>query len=106
MFSAMTEFLNIDILATIGILITAAFIGSKAFQRLGIPQVVGFIVVGTLCGTSFLNIIPSGGKSRIPLGVGISYYPLPGYKQLEVNPTCPKLFYRPGLRPPWVPILP
>jgi Kef-type K+ transport system membrane component KefB len=58
MFSTITEFLNIDILATIGILITAAFIGSKAFQRLGIPQVVGFIVVGTLCGTSFLNIIP------------------------------------------------
>jgi Kef-type K+ transport system membrane component KefB len=58
MFSTVTEFLNIDILATIGILITAAFIGSKAFQRLGIPQVVGFIVVGTLCGTSFLNIIP------------------------------------------------
>jgi Kef-type K+ transport system membrane component KefB len=54
----MIDFINLDILAIIGLLITAAFLGSKIFQRLGIPQVVGFIVVGTLCGTSFLNIIP------------------------------------------------
>jgi Kef-type K+ transport system membrane component KefB len=58
MFDTLSEFLTLDILAIIGILITAAFLGSKIFQRLGIPQVVGFIVVGTLCGTSFLNIIP------------------------------------------------
>jgi Kef-type K+ transport system membrane component KefB len=58
MFDNLTNFVNLDILSIIGILITVAFIGSKAFQRLGIPQVVGFIVVGTLCGTSFLNIIP------------------------------------------------
>lgn len=54
----MHDFIDLNILAIIGILITFTFIGSKAFQRLGIPQVVGFIVVGTLCGTSFLNIIP------------------------------------------------
>jgi Kef-type K+ transport system membrane component KefB len=54
----LNEFLSIDILSIIGILITVAFLGSKIFQRLGIPQVVGFIVVGTLCGSSFLNIIP------------------------------------------------
>jgi NhaP-type Na+/H+ or K+/H+ antiporter len=54
----MTDFINLDILAIIGLLITTAFLGSKIFQRLGIPQVVGFIVVGTLCGSSFLNIIP------------------------------------------------
>ena len=58
MFDNLTSFLNLDILSIIGILITVAFVGSKAFQRLGIPQVVGFIVVGTLCGSSFLNIIP------------------------------------------------
>jgi NhaP-type Na+/H+ or K+/H+ antiporter len=58
MFNTMTDFINLDILAIIGLLITTAFLGSKIFQRLGIPQVVGFIVVGTLCGSSFLNIIP------------------------------------------------
>jgi Kef-type K+ transport system membrane component KefB len=58
MFTSLDQFINLDILAIIGLLITAAFLGSKIFQRLGIPQVVGFIVVGTLCGSSFLNIIP------------------------------------------------
>jgi Kef-type K+ transport system membrane component KefB len=58
LFNTMIDFINLDILAIIGLLITAAFLGSKIFQRLGIPQVVGFIVVGMLCGTSFLNIIP------------------------------------------------
>jgi Kef-type K+ transport system membrane component KefB len=58
MFDNLHDILNLDILAIIGILIAVAFIGSKIFQRFGIPQVVGFIVVGTLCGNSFLNIIP------------------------------------------------
>ena len=58
MFTTMTDFINLDILATIGILIAAAFLGSKIFQRLGIPQVVGFIVMGTFLGSSFLNIVP------------------------------------------------
>lgn len=46
------------ILTTIGVLIAIAFLGSKAFQRLGIPQVVGFIVIGVLLGPSFFNIVP------------------------------------------------
>ncbi len=47
-----------NILAVIGLIIAVSFLGSKAFQRIGIPQVVGFIVIGVLLGTSFLNIIP------------------------------------------------
>ena len=58
MFTTMTDLINLDILATIGILIATAFLGSKIFQRLGIPQVVGFIVMGTFLGSSFLNIVP------------------------------------------------
>lgn len=58
----MLEFLGIhyepNIVAIIGLIIAASFLGSKAFQRLGIPQVVGFIVIGVLLGTSFLNVIP------------------------------------------------
>jgi Kef-type K+ transport system membrane component KefB len=45
-------------LAVIGLIIAAAFLGSKLFQRLGIPQVVGFIVMGVLLGTSFLKVVP------------------------------------------------
>ncbi len=47
-----------NILAVIGLIIAVSFLGSKTFQRFGIPQVVGFIVIGVLMGTSFLNIIP------------------------------------------------
>lgn len=47
-----------SILTTIGLIIVTAFLGSKLFQRVGIPQVVGFIVVGVLLGNSFLNVVP------------------------------------------------
>ena len=51
-------FFKPDILTLIGLIITVAFLGSKVFQRLGSPQVVGFIVMGVILGTSFLNIVP------------------------------------------------
>jgi Kef-type K+ transport system membrane component KefB len=58
----MPQFLGItyepNILAIIGLIIAVSFLGSKIFQRLGIPQVVGFIVIGMMLGTSFLNVIP------------------------------------------------
>ncbi|MFQ5615820.1 MAG: cation:proton antiporter, partial [Anaerolineales bacterium] len=45
-------------LSMIGLLIAVAFLGSKIFQRFGIPQVVGFIAIGVLHGPSFLNVVP------------------------------------------------
>jgi Kef-type K+ transport system membrane component KefB len=58
----MTEILGIpyepNILTIIGLLIAVSFLGSKLFQRVGIPQVVGFIVVGVLLGPSFLHVVP------------------------------------------------
>ncbi|MFN2225046.1 MAG: cation:proton antiporter [Anaerolineae bacterium] len=58
----MTEILGIsyepNILTVIGLLIAVSFLGSKLFQRVGIPQVVGFIVVGVLLGPSFLRLVP------------------------------------------------
>ena len=50
--------IELNSLAIIGMTIVAAYLGSKLVQRIGIPQVVGFIVAGLLLGTSFLNIIP------------------------------------------------
>lgn len=47
-----------NILIYIGLLLSLTFLGSKLFQHFGIPQVVGYIVLGTLLGSSFLNIIP------------------------------------------------
>jgi Kef-type K+ transport system membrane component KefB len=47
-----------NILTVIGVLIAVSFLGSKLFQRVGIPQVVGFIVIGVVLGPSLLNIVP------------------------------------------------
>jgi Kef-type K+ transport system membrane component KefB len=47
-----------NVLSTIGLLLIISYLGSKLFQRFGIPQVVGFIVLGVLHGPSFLNVIP------------------------------------------------
>ncbi len=66
---------NLDILAIIGIVIVLAYLGSKGLSRLGVPQVVGFILVGVVLGSSFLNIIPLsltkelGFVSEIALGL-------------------------------------
>ena len=58
LFDAFNDLLRLDILSIIGLVIVTSFLGSKLFQRFGIPQVVGFIVLGVLHGPSFLNVIP------------------------------------------------
>ncbi len=58
MFDALGIHYQPNIITIIGLLIAVVFLGSKLFQRFGIPQVVGYIVVGVLLGTSFLNIVP------------------------------------------------
>lgn len=45
-------------MAIIGLLIILAYLGSKIVQRIGIPQVVGFILIGVLLGSSCLHIVP------------------------------------------------
>jgi Kef-type K+ transport system membrane component KefB len=47
-----------NILTVVGLIIAVSFLGSKLFQRLGIPQVVGFIVIGVILGPSLLNVVP------------------------------------------------
>lgn len=47
-----------NILAVIGLVVATTFLGGKVFHRLGIPQVVGYIVTGLFLGTSVLNVVP------------------------------------------------
>jgi Kef-type K+ transport system membrane component KefB len=47
-----------NVLAVIGFIIAVSFLGSKLFQRVGVPQVVGFIVIGVILGPSALNAVP------------------------------------------------
>ncbi len=44
-------------LLLVGLAIAVGLGGGKGFQRLKIPQVVGYIIMGTLLGTSFLGIL-------------------------------------------------
>jgi Kef-type K+ transport system membrane component KefB len=57
-YKVFNEIIASNPLSTIGLLLIVSFLGSKVFQRFGIPQVVGFIVLGVLHGPSFLNVIP------------------------------------------------
>lgn len=50
--------LNLDVLGVIGVTSVAAYLAGQLIKRLGIPQVVGFVVMGALLGPSFLNFIP------------------------------------------------
>jgi Kef-type K+ transport system membrane component KefB len=57
-FETFNELITSNVLSTIGLLLIVSYLGSRLFQRFGIPQVVGFIVLGVLHGPSFLNVIP------------------------------------------------
>ena len=46
------------ILFVLGLIIAVGLAGGRLFQRFGIPQVVGYIVVGVVLGNSVLRILP------------------------------------------------
>ncbi len=57
-FETVNAFIQSHILASLGVFLAVVFLGSKIFTRFGVPQVVGFIVIGVLHGPSFLNVLP------------------------------------------------
>jgi len=54
---ATRDFSHLPILLVIGFAILAGTIGARIFQRLRIPQVVGYIAIGVLVGKSGLGVI-------------------------------------------------
>lgn len=48
---------HLDLLFVLGIAIFGGTVGARLFQKLRVPQVVGFIVVGILVGGSALNVV-------------------------------------------------
>jgi Kef-type K+ transport system membrane component KefB len=54
----MEHALSMDVLALIGATILCAFATGMIARKLGIPQVVGFIVTGTLLGSTLLDVMP------------------------------------------------
>jgi len=57
-FETFNQIITSNTLSTIGLLLIISFLGSKLFQHFGIPQVVGFIIIGLIHGPSVLNVIP------------------------------------------------
>jgi Kef-type K+ transport system membrane component KefB len=61
------------ILLSVGIMLVAGFLGGLAFDKLKLPKISGYIIVGVLLGPSLLNIIPETGSldiiTEIALGV-------------------------------------
>lgn len=48
---------HLNLILLLGIAAFGGTVGAKVFQRLRIPQVVGYIVIGLILGGSALNVI-------------------------------------------------
>lgn len=76
-----------QILVQIGLILVLAFLGSKIVQRIGIPQVVGFIVVGVVLGNSVLNFIPLDMVSDLSIiasiALGLIGFDMGGHLRLD-----------------------
>ncbi|MBU1078738.1 MAG: cation:proton antiporter, partial [Spirochaetes bacterium] len=105
---------NLNILILIGITLFGGTIGGRLFQKLKIPQVVGYIIIGILVGRSGLKIVNSHiisilepfsyfslgiigfmiGGGRIDFAstqdpVGDVWNPvIPVYSDFQINPTA------------------
>ena len=48
---------HLNTILVIGIAVFGGTIGAHLFQKLRIPQVVGYVVIGLIIGESFLNLV-------------------------------------------------
>ena len=79
---------HLNMILVLGISAFGGTVGAKVFQRLRIPQVVGYIVIGVLLGGSALNLITrEAGQSLSPFNVfalGIIGFMIGGELQYDV----------------------
>lgn len=64
---------HLNALFLLGLILFVGIIGARIFQKLRIPQVVGYIIAGILFGQSGLNIIS---KDIIEVLVTFNYFAL------------------------------
>jgi Kef-type K+ transport system membrane component KefB len=91
MAASLSEFIdwhNLPILLIIGFALFAGGVGAKLFQRLRIPQVVGYIVIGLLLGRSGLGLINEVAIGRMRLfnffALGVIGFMIGGELKLSV----------------------
>ena len=54
-----------NLLLAVGIMVVAGFLGGLALEKLKLPKITGYIIVGVLLGPSLLNIIPKETVGRL-----------------------------------------
>jgi Kef-type K+ transport system membrane component KefB len=87
---------HLNVILVLGIAVFGGTIGAKLFQRLRIPQVVGYIVIGVILGGSALNIIgPQVAESLSPFNIfalGIIGFMIGGELQYDIFKRYGKQF--------------
>ena len=56
-----------NLLLSVGIMIVAGFLGGLALEKLKLPKISGYIIVGALLSPSLLNIIPKETIGRLDI---------------------------------------
>ena len=56
-----------NLLLSVGIMIVAGFLGGLALEKLKLPKISGYIIVGALLSPSLLNIIPKATVGRLDI---------------------------------------
>lgn len=87
---------HLNLILVLGIAVFGGTIGAKLFQRLRIPQVVGYIVIGAILGGSALNVIgPRVAETLSPFNIfalGIIGFMIGGELQYDVFKQYGKQF--------------
>lgn len=50
---------SLNTITIIGFLVISSFLGSRLVKQVGVPQIVGYILLGLILGPSFINLVPS-----------------------------------------------
>ncbi|MHC4283617.1 MAG: cation:proton antiporter domain-containing protein [Planctomycetota bacterium] len=56
-----------NLLLAVGIMVVAGFLGGLALEKLKLPKISGYIIVGALLSPSLLNIIPEKTVDRLDI---------------------------------------
>ncbi len=76
-----------NLLLAVGTMVVAGFLGGLAFEKLKLPKISGYIIVGVLLSPSLLNIIPKETTGRLDIiteiALGIIAYLIGGSLKAE-----------------------
>ena len=88
---------HLNVILVVGIAVFGGTIGAHLFQKLRIPQVVGYIIIGLIIGESFLNLIGRDTVENLHsfslFALGIIAFMIGGELRLDVFKKYGKQFF-------------